>query len=172
MERRLRNLLPDGSFGDVTVADRERMQANRSHGSKSTERRARAILVKAGIRGWVLHPLGLVGRPDFYFPAPRLVVFVDGCYWHGCPRCGHVPTKNSAYWSAKIGGNRRRDRRYVRQLRRAGFRVLRVWEHELMEGIRGEWLVQVRACLARNKPPGICRGRRAGEAVTEPRVIQ
>jgi DNA mismatch endonuclease, patch repair protein len=147
MERRLRDLLSSGSFGDVTVADRGRMQANRSHGCKSTERRARAILVKAGIRGWRLHPLAIAGKPDFYFAKARLVVFVDGCYWHGCPRCGHVPRKNNVYWSAKIEGNRRRDVRKTAALKAQGYAVMRVWEHELTES--NAWLERLRALLAR-----------------------
>src|SRR5262245_61459452 len=130
MERRLKDLLPDGSFGTVSAEHSGRMKAIRHQGNKSTERRARAILVRAGIRGWLLHPIGLLGKPDFVFPAALVVIFVDGCYWHGCPRCGHTPNKNRPYWSAKILGNKRRDRRNTRRLTAAGYRVLRVWEHE------------------------------------------
>ncbi len=60
-------------------------------------------------------------------------MFVDGCFWHGCPKCGHVPTANNAYWNAKIDGNRRRDREYDRRLHERGFRVLRIWEHQLLQ---------------------------------------
>src|SRR5262249_43571731 len=62
----------------------------------------------------------------------KLVVFVDGCYWHGCRRCGHVPNVNRPYWSAKIVGNRARDLRNTKLLKSAGYRVVRFWEHELL----------------------------------------
>jgi len=59
------------------------------------------------------------------------VVFVDGCFWHGCRKCGHIPRTNSRFWGAKITGNRARDRRMDRRLRRLGLRVVRFWEHDL-----------------------------------------
>jgi DNA mismatch endonuclease Vsr len=130
----LRALLPDGSFGDVPAAHSSRMRSIKEKGAKSTERRLRAILVGAGIRGWSMHPKDLPGKPDFIFPAAHLVVFCDGCYWHGCPQCAHRRTVNRNYWSAKIEGNRSRDREVGRKLNAAGFRVLRVWEHELVPG--------------------------------------
>lgn len=70
-------------------------------------------------------------RPDFVFREVRLAVFVDGCFWHGCPRHGTQPKGNAAFWRKKISINRARDRRVNRVLRRAGWHPLRVWEHEL-----------------------------------------
>ncbi len=70
-------------------------------------------------------------RPDFVFPKARLAVFVDGCFWHGCPRHGTRPKGNAAFWRRKFAANRARDRRVNRALRRAGWRVLRIWEHAL-----------------------------------------
>jgi len=72
-----------------------------------------------------------LGRPDFVFPARRLAVFVDGCFWHGCPRHGTMPKGNRSFWRAKITRNRERDREVGAELRRLGWKVLRVWEHEL-----------------------------------------
>jgi DNA mismatch endonuclease (patch repair protein) len=137
MERSLREKLPGGKFENVPATQSGRMRAIRSKGNKSTERRLRALLVRAGIRGWKLHPEGLPGKPDFLFPEARLVVFVDGCYWHGCPRCGYRHNVNRRYWSAKIAGNVARDRRNEEKLREAGLRVLRLWEHELAEEAAG-----------------------------------
>ena len=57
-----------------------------------------------------MHAVGTPGTPDFIFEERKVAVFVDGCFWHGCPRCGHVPHANAAYWTAKIEANRRRDR--------------------------------------------------------------
>jgi DNA mismatch endonuclease (patch repair protein) len=70
-------------------------------------------------------------RPDFIFPKLRLAVFVDGCFWHGCPQHGTKPKGNAAFWRKKFAANVARDRRADRALRRAGWRVLRIWEHEL-----------------------------------------
>jgi DNA mismatch endonuclease, patch repair protein len=64
------------------------------------------------------------------------VVFVDGCFWHGCPKCFQAPRQNASYWAAKIGGNRRRDRRVTRALRHEGIKVIRLWEHDLEKRTR------------------------------------
>lgn len=109
------------------------MKAVRGKGNRTTERRFRGMLVRAAVRGWRLNPPGLVGSPDVFFPAGRVVVFLDGCYWHGCPRCGHVPTVNNGFWAKKLERTRERDGRQTRQLEAAGYRVLRFWEHQLAE---------------------------------------
>ena len=70
-------------------------------------------------------------RPDFVFPKLRLALFVDGCFWHGCPQHGTKPRGNAAFWRKKFAANRARDLRVTRTLRRHGWRVLRIWEHEL-----------------------------------------
>ncbi len=106
------------------------MAAVRGKGNKSTEEKLRKLMREAGITGWRRH-LPLAGRPDFAFPAIRLAVFVDGCFWHGCPRCFRLPKTNSEFWMEKIASNRARDRRSARELRRQGWRVVRIWEHAL-----------------------------------------
>jgi DNA mismatch endonuclease (patch repair protein) len=70
-------------------------------------------------------------RPDFVFPKLKVAVFVDGCFWHGCPRHGTKPRNNAAFWRKKFAANKARDRLVSRTLRRGGWRVLRIWEHEL-----------------------------------------
>ena len=70
-------------------------------------------------------------RPDFIFPKLKLAVFVDGCFWHGCPKHETKPKNNRAFWRRKFSRNKKRDVLVTRTLRRAGWRVLRVWEHEL-----------------------------------------
>ena len=74
---------------------------------------------------------GVRVRPDFVFSKLRAVVFVDGCFWHGCPKHATWPAHRAAWWRRKITGNKARDRRVNRTLRKAGWRVLRIWEHEL-----------------------------------------
>jgi len=73
----------------------------------------------------------LRAKVDFVFPKLRLAIFVDGCFWHACPIHATKPKHNAAFWREKLAGNQRRDARVTRTLRRAGWRVLRVWEHEL-----------------------------------------
>lgn len=76
------------------------------------------------------HKDGLAGRPDLVFPSARVVVFVDGDFWHGW-RFPLWKDKLSKYWRQKIEGNRRRDQRNFKKLRREGWLVLRIWEHEV-----------------------------------------
>ena len=83
-----------------------------------------------GITGWRRHQ-ALPGKPDFVFSAERLAVFVDGCFWHGCPRCFVKPKQNAKFWREKIGGNQKRDRRVARQLRADGWSVGRIRECRL-----------------------------------------
>lgn len=70
-------------------------------------------------------------RPDFVFPKRKTAVFVDGCFWHGCPKHATQPRTNAKFWREKIAGNRARDRRVNSALRKRGWTVVRVWEHEL-----------------------------------------
>lgn len=70
-------------------------------------------------------------RADLVFRGPQVAVFVDGCYWHGCPQHGTTPTTNADYWLTKIGRNVARDLDTNRQLEEAGWMVIRLWEHEI-----------------------------------------
>jgi DNA mismatch endonuclease, patch repair protein len=72
-------------------------------------------------------------RADLTFPSQRVVVFVDGCFWHGCPQHCRVPAANADYWEPKLRGNSERDRRTDHALADRGWRVLRIWEHEPLE---------------------------------------
>ena len=119
----------------------EIMSAVRSRGNRSTEWKIRAILIQSGIRGWRLHCRHLPGRPDFTFFHEKLAVFVDGCFWHGCPQCGRIPHSNRDFWREKIMRNVVRDRRCRGQLRRAGWRILRIWEHDLQNP---KWILRLR----------------------------
>lgn len=109
------------------------MRAIRSTRNRSTEWRLRALLVQAGVRGWIIRPRGIPGTPEFVFPAAKVAVFTDGCFWHGCQRCAKSPRTNSSYWAKKIQLNVARDRKDETALRAMGFRVVRLWEHEIKE---------------------------------------
>jgi DNA mismatch endonuclease (patch repair protein) len=89
-------------------------------------------------RGWryfVDRPVRGVSRcrPDLLFPRLLVAVFVDGCFWHFCPPHTHLPRANATYWHAKLLANRQRDARHDAELTQAGWRVVRVWEHEPAE---------------------------------------
>ncbi|MBM3841232.1 MAG: very short patch repair endonuclease [Verrucomicrobia bacterium] len=115
----------------VSVAERSRiMSAVRSGGNKATEMVLVKLLRKHGITGW-RRRVRLSGKPDFVFAAQKVAIFVDGCFWHGCPKHCRMPKGNKDYWRPRIAGNRARDALVSRRLRRAGWRVFRVWEHEL-----------------------------------------
>jgi len=72
----------------------------------------------------------LVGSPDIVFPGPKVAVFVDGCFWHGCPEHYRTPAENTEFWVRKLQVNRERDERVDEELRTAGWAIERVWEHE------------------------------------------
>lgn len=109
----------------------EVMSRIRSRGNKDTELRMIKVFRKAGVKGWRRNQK-LIGSPDFIFRASGVAVFVDGCFWHGCPQCYRRPSSNREYWDAKVAQNRQRDRAVTRSLRKLGWRVLRIWEHELV----------------------------------------
>ncbi|MEO8662762.1 MAG: very short patch repair endonuclease [Bryobacteraceae bacterium] len=116
----------------VTPEIRSKVMAQvHSQRNRSTEWRLRACLIRAGIRGWKMNSTNLLGKPDFVFLHQRVLLFVDGCYWHGCPKCYRRPSSNTEYWDAKVARNRKRDARTTAQLRQDGWRVLRIWEHQL-----------------------------------------
>jgi DNA mismatch endonuclease, patch repair protein len=99
------------------------------------------------------------GTPDVYVPSLRLVFFVDGCFFHGCPIHGRLPSTNTDYWHPKIEATIRRDRLADRSLRRAGFSVWRFWEHALRAGVvdraAARAALAVRRAVERNSCPGV-----------------
>ena len=117
-----------------TVGPRRRseiMARVRSPRNLSTEWKLRSFLIRSGLKGWRVTLPGLVGNPDFAFPKKKVAVFVDGCFWHGCPKCYRAPKSQKEYWSQKIESNRSRDKRVRRELVTTGWRVLRIWECDL-----------------------------------------
>ena len=108
------------------------MRSNRRVDTKP-EMTVRHALFRLGYRYRKDFPISVVGRsprPDIVFARQRLCVFVDGCFWHGCPEHCRIPARNREYWLAKIGGNAARDATDARRLVEAGWDVLRLWEHE------------------------------------------
>jgi DNA mismatch endonuclease (patch repair protein) len=107
------------------------MRGNRSKDTRP-ELRLRSALHAAGARFRVNLRIETASgpvRPDIVFTRARVAVFVDGCFWHGCPDHGTSPRSNSSYWAAKIGRNQARDLRDRERLEADGWTVLRLWEH-------------------------------------------
>src|SRR5688572_5391528 len=105
------------------------MSRIRGKGNRDTELALLRIFRANRITGWRRH-LPLPGKPDFAFRKQKLAVFVDGCFWHCCPRCSNMPANNREFWAKKLAGNVNRDRRVGELLVLKGWRVLRIWEHE------------------------------------------
>ena len=135
MEKALRKTLKNGKFSGVSETRSKAMSAVKGKGNKTTEVRFRLALVRSGISGWKMHASEIIGKPDFYFPEKKLAIFIDGCFWHGCPKCGHIPKTNTEYWREKISRNKKRDKSVTRKLRYRNYKVIRIWEHELKGSI-------------------------------------
>lgn len=127
-----------------TKTRREIMQSIKGKGNKSTELRLAKIFRGHGITGWRRH-LPLPGKPDFAFPKAKVAIFVDGCFWHGCPKCYREPATNTAFWKNKVLTNKSRDRRVSRELRKKGWKVLRLWECKLKDA--NLFLIRLRKLL-------------------------
>jgi len=110
------------------------MKANRAKHSKP-ELEVRKELWKEGIRGYRLHWKKAPGSPDIAFVNHKVAVIVNGCFWHGCQHCWTgFPKTNKDYWSWKIKGNRKRDERDIKNLKKEGWKVFVIWEHEIRNG--------------------------------------
>jgi len=107
-----------------------RMSAQRQRDT-AVEMRLRSALHKLGLRFRLQRSVATARRrADIVFVSTRVVVFVDGCFWHVCPRHASWPRANAAWWRRKLIANQRRDRSTDHILRSAGWTVMRVWEHE------------------------------------------
>ncbi|WP_078344773.1 very short patch repair endonuclease [Mycobacteroides chelonae] len=120
----------------VTSPGRSRNMAAIRRKDTKPEVTLRSTLHRMGYRFRKDHPVRIDGqlvRPDIAFTRRRVAVFVDGCFWHNCPEHGRQPRVNGEYWSPKLEGNARRDRRQTAALEAAGWTVLRFWEHEPLD---------------------------------------
>jgi DNA mismatch endonuclease (patch repair protein) len=108
------------------------MSLIRGSGTRDTELRMMALFRAHGITGW-RRGVALFGKPDFVFRRERLVVFVDGCFWHRHPGCkfAYTPKSRLEFWLPKFERNVARDRLVTRTLRKEGWCVVRVWECDL-----------------------------------------
>ncbi|MEV8212521.1 very short patch repair endonuclease [Leifsonia sp. NPDC077715] len=111
-------------------AIRSSMRSNRGRDT-APELAIRRALHKSGLRYRVDYsPLGNRRRADIVFTRRRVAIFVDGCFWHGCPQHATLPATNASYWVPKLQRNKDRDRETDLELRANGWTVVRIWEHE------------------------------------------
>lgn len=115
----------------LTPEQRSRCMSKVKSRNTKLEVKFRKVLWKKGLRyrlGWKLP-----GKPDLVFVGAKVAVFIDGCFWHACPIHGQEPKTNSGFWSEKLRKNKLRDQKVNVELAELGWRVVRIWEHELRE---------------------------------------
>lgn len=117
----------------------------------SLERRLSSMLAGMRLKSWRKNAKDITGKPDVVFDANRLAIFVDGCFWHGCPHCQRkLPITNRDYWQRKISRNIVLAESTNQQLRNTGWTVVRIWEHEMRDPVTmGEMRVKIRQILNR-----------------------
>lgn len=137
-----------------SAAVRRVMQANTGR-TTEPERKLRAILHGLGLRFRVdtKPELSLRCAADLVFRPSMVCVFVDGCYWHGCPLHFSVPKQNSAWWAEKIADNRRRDKKRTAELEKRGWLVVRLWEHELGSDTSQLLAARIAHAVRKRRPP-------------------
>lgn len=149
-----------------TNQERSRNMAAVKSRNTKPEMRLRRAIWRRGLRfftptGWKkLTRKSLPGSPDLIFPGPRIAVFLDGCFWHGCPMHYIEPADNREFWQRKLTQNKERDKEAKLQLTEQGWLVLRFWEHELRRGgldsvaERVVNAVRTRGCRTPGEGPG------------------
>jgi DNA mismatch endonuclease, patch repair protein len=124
----------------------EVMSRIRGRGNKETEVALACLLRRCKITGWRRNQK-IFGKPDFVFRQARLAVFVDGCFWHGCPKHETKPKSNRAFWQRKLSANKKRDKLVNRRLRKSSWRVIRIWEHELAKKNQARLVLRIQRAL-------------------------
>lgn len=109
-------------------ATRSRIMSSVKSSSTKMELAARPVLEALGFE---FHPNGVFGNPDFAHMEAQVAVFLDGCFWHGCPEHYRPPEDNHKFWADKVSKNMARDSGVTEMLEGSGWRVIRVWEHDL-----------------------------------------
>ena len=116
------------------------MSLIRSKDSK-LERRFCEALALCGVMDLKQHSKAVLGRPDFIHESKKIAILLDSCFWHGCPKHIRMPASNQGYWINKIQGNRRRDHHVKQELKKQGWKVIRIWEHSIKKPARQKWWV-------------------------------
>lgn len=111
------------------------MSSNKSKNTKP-ELIFRKALWNEKRRGYRLHPSNVIGRPDICFSSKRIAIFINGCYWHRCPKCNlTLPKNNVDFWSKKFARNTERDQEKINALKSQGWTVITVWECDIKKNL-------------------------------------
>lgn len=117
-----------------TVEQRSRNMRAVKNKDTDLELILRKELWRTGLRYRVHYKM--LGHPDIVFPGLKVVVFCDGCFWHGCPKCKEIPDQNQSFWLAKIQKNKQRDAFVTQELTKQGWLVLRYWGCEIKNDLK------------------------------------
>jgi len=128
----------------------EIMRAVKSKGNKSTELKLIEIFNNNNLKGWRRN-YPLFGKPDFVFPKLKVVVFADGCFWHGHNCRNTKPSDNSDYWTKKIKRNKKRDKLVTKTLKNKGWIVVRIWECEINKNNYQRKINKIKAAQSKSK---------------------
>lgn len=122
-------------MADVLTPEQRRLNMSRVRAKNTKpETTLRSALHLRGLR-FRIHRKDLPGSPDIVFPRHKIAIFIDGCFWHGCPKHGVRPSTNQKFWVDKIEANRKRDKIASRELRKLGWKVIRIWEHDVKRNV-------------------------------------
>lgn len=120
---------------NLTKKQRKKNMANIKRVDTTIELLFRKYIWSKGLRGYRTDYKNIPGRPDIYFIKKKIAVFIDGCYWHKCPKCFVRPKSHNNYWDNKIENNVKRDKKYNKLLKKKGITVIRFWEHQVKDDI-------------------------------------
>jgi DNA mismatch endonuclease (patch repair protein) len=123
--------MPDRDLKEVRSRVMSRIRSEQT----GVEMALRKYLWRKGWRGYRINFKDLPGKPDIAYIPKKVAIFVDGCFWHKCPRCYAEPKTNKDYWIPKIQRNIDRDQQQNIILENMGWTVVRIWEHEIEEDI-------------------------------------
>lgn len=129
----------------------EVMSAVKSRGTK-LEKKFKLGLDSRRIKGYKQNCSEIYGSPDFVIKKAKIAIFLDSCFWHGCPKHLRMPSSHLDYWQAKVARNRKRDRVVSKELKIEGWHVIRIWEHSLnKQKTLKWWLASIEKMVAANK---------------------
>lgn len=119
---------------NLTQSDRKKTMGSIKGTKNGPERKLHAMLAGMKLHGWEDNVKDIAGKPDIIFRQSKVAIFLDGCFWHGCPSCcKKIPATNTEYWKKKILHNIELGKIYDENLRNMGWIVIRIWEHELKD---------------------------------------
>lgn len=128
------------------------MSRNKAKNTKP-ETAFRTELRKHQLTGYRLHPKNVIGRPDICFVSKKIAIFINGCFWHRCPKCNYGPPKNNTeFWNNKFKANVERDNRKTTELEKQGWKVLTIWECDIKKNL--DLMVEIVKDIVHNNNQG------------------